>query len=107
MAIIFLGNTPCGLCGEVLKSEDEIVAFTAFLPRGHPLHRYSDGAFHSHCFQEWPDAPEFERLYRDFRNTWESRPRNLTSLEEMEAWGRNAFPSLHPEEDRSEREKEN
>jgi len=99
MALIFWGSTRCRLCERVLYQQDEVVAFAAFLPVGHPLHSYSDCAFHRRCFQEWPDGPEFERLYQRFQDVWASRPRNLTSLEEMEAWGEKAIKPLFTKDD--------
>lgn len=94
MALLFPGKTPCVLCGRVIQNEERAVGFPAFLPKHHRFHRYSDEVFHDQCFQTWPDKFEFERLYQNYRDIWESRPRHFSSLEEVEAWGKEAFKDL-------------
>lgn len=99
MALIFPGKTTCALCQRIIETEDEVIGFPAFLPSEHRFYRYSDAAFHRQCFQEWPDGPEFEHLYQRFRRIWESRPKNLASLEEIDAWGKKAFKDWANDED--------
>ena len=96
MALILSGKTPCGLCGEVMAKDAYIVAFPAFLPQGHELWRFSDGAFHHVCWEREPSRPRFECLYEQYRAIWETRPMGRRTLEEMNAWSREAFKNWPP-----------
>ena len=91
MAIIFKGESECPICQKVIEISDEEVVFPAFLNQTHPLYRYSDEVFHKHCFESSPDRDEVERLYSRFREIWTTRPLDLKTVEEMEAWGKSAF----------------
>lgn len=91
MALIFPGTTACPLCDQVLTEADEIVSFPAFLRRDHELASFSDAAFHRVCFDSHPRAADVSALYARYRAIWDSRPKDLKSLEEMEAWGREAL----------------
>jgi hypothetical protein len=90
MALFFPGKSECGICGKVIEAADALTMFPSFLGRNHPLHRYSDCAFHKSCFEASPDREEVERLYARHRYIWDHRPSNLT-WEEVEAWGKSAF----------------
>lgn len=94
MVAFFPGRTTCALCGAVIPSAEDCIGFPAFLRPDHRLHRYSDAAFHKTCFNEWPDREPFEEVYRRYRQIWDNRPRNLKTLDEIEAWGREAFKNL-------------
>ena len=69
----------------------EIVAFPAFLPSGHKFGNFSDAAFHASCFRNMSSSDEVKELYRRYREIWESRPKNLKTLEEIADWGKKAF----------------
>lgn len=62
MALIFLGSTPCAVCGQTLLEGDDIRGLPAFAPVGHPLYLYSDAGFHAACFEAWPEREEALRL---------------------------------------------
>lgn len=91
MALLIRGKTKCLLCGSTIADEDDVVAFPAFLGASHRLARFSDGAFHKHCFSECAEQREVESLYRRYREIWENRPASLMSAAEIEAWGKEAF----------------
>ena len=91
MALVIPGKSVCHLCGAVLQEHDEVEAFPAFLPPSHELGDFSDAVFHSKCFEADPRAQDVRALYRRYREIWDSRPRDLKTLEEIEAWGRQAF----------------
>jgi len=74
----------------LLKGE-EYVGFPAFIPAGHALHRFSEGLFHKSCFETWSEKEEYSKLYDRFREIWASRPKNLETPEEIDAWGKEAF----------------
>lgn len=94
MSLFFPGSSRCGICGEVMASGDDVVAFPAFLPRRHPLWRFSDRAFHRSCFVGHADGGAVQRLYERFLAIMDSRPKGLKSLEEINDWGRDAFKEL-------------
>lgn len=97
MALIFPGKTTCSLCGEIVRNEDDVIGFPAFIPKTHRLHQFSEGVFHKTCFQSWEDKEEFESLYNRHQAIWESRPKNLKTLEEIDAWGKKAFEEIFKE----------
>lgn len=97
MGIFFLGSTKCCICGNPIQEARDLVGFPAFLKPGHRFHPYSDGAFHSRCFLEWPERVEFEGLYKRFREIWDTRPEGPISIPEMNAWGQEAFKEFDKE----------
>ena len=97
MAIVFIGTTPCGICGAPLCEGEDYIGFPAFLPKTHRLWKYSDGAFHSKCFADDPNSVEVQSLYQQFRSMWEKCPRELKTSEEREAWGKRAFADFAKE----------
>ena len=93
MALLLNGMTVCGICGKPIHDED-CVAFPAFLPEAHPLWKYSDGVFHAACFGEDPLRESVQKVYAEWRAIWDSRPRNLRTDEEREAWAKAAFANF-------------
>jgi hypothetical protein len=91
MALIFHGKSACQLCGGVLAENDDLVAFPAFLPAAHGLFPFSDAAFHRTCFERDPRAAGVDALYARWRSICDSRPMDLKSVEEMDAWAVDAF----------------
>ncbi len=63
MALIILDSTKCSLCKKVLKTEDTIVSWSAFLMPDHKFWKYSDSGMHKSCFENWKHKKEFEYLY--------------------------------------------
>ena len=60
MALIFLGKTPCALCGKVLETGEDLVSTSHFIgDQKDPLYRYSDAAMHRPCFLGWPQRAAF------------------------------------------------
>ena len=88
------GKTTCPLCGKTIEDGQVVAAFPAFLPSGHPLAIFSDGVFHKACLHEDARSEAVERLYRRYREIWDSRPKDLKTVEDVEAWGREAFKDL-------------
>ena len=58
MAVILLGKSSCGLCGNLLLDSETIVALPAIADAKHPLFAYFDRGFHSACFQAWEHRDE-------------------------------------------------
>ncbi len=94
MALIVRGKTTCGICKKVLQEYEDVVSFPAFLPSAHDLSSFSDAAFHAVCLKGHPRGGDVERLYARYREIWDSRPTDLKTLEEVEAWGREAFKNF-------------
>jgi hypothetical protein len=91
MAIFISGKTICPICDRVIRQDEEKVAFSAFLPKSHKWHKFSDGVFHKSCFERWPEYKEFYKLYDRFKEIWSSRPKDLKSPEEIDDWVNEAF----------------
>ena len=94
MAVIILGKTLCSLCGKPILAGEDTVGFPAFLPPTHELASFSDGVFHETCFHSDPRAQRVVDIYARYRAIWDSRPKHLQSLAEIEAWGREAFKNF-------------
>ena len=58
MALILLGKSSCGLCGNLLLDSETIVALLAIADATHPLFAYFDWGFHRACFQAWEHRDE-------------------------------------------------
>jgi hypothetical protein len=97
MALVFIGKTPCGVCGAPIRKGEDYVGFPAFLPKTHRLWKYSDGAFHSKCFADDPNSGEVQSLYLQVLSIWVKRPTDLKTDEEREAWGKRAFADFAKE----------
>jgi hypothetical protein len=95
MALILEGKTLCGICGKPITSVSDAIGFPAFLPPGHRLSRFSDGAFHAKCFDECVEREAVLNVLEKYRQIWQSRPANVKSLAEIEAWGKEAFRDLY------------
>lgn len=91
MTLLIRGRTVCPLCDKVILRDDKVVGFPAFLGQSHPMARFSDAAFHAECFAASGDKDAVETLFRRYREIWDSRPRNLRTRAEIEAWGKEAF----------------
>ena len=74
-----------------MRDGEDLIAFPAFLQRTHDLYIFSDAAMHMSCFEQHPECREVERLYKKFQAIWVSRPRDLESPEQIEAWGKKTF----------------
>ncbi|CAN5679998.1 hypothetical protein BH11MYX4_BH11MYX4_50230 [soil metagenome] len=94
MALILPGKTPCMLCNNPIQSSEDVVAFPAFLPRKHELSLFSDAPFHRACFEADPRSAQVNEVYGRYRAIWESRPTHLKKMEDIEAWGREAFKNF-------------
>jgi hypothetical protein len=94
MALLIRGKTKCPLCGDTIEHDQEVAAFPAFLPSGHPLGTFSDAALHKTCFQQDARSEAVGQLYHRYREIWDSRPKDLKTVEEIEAWGREAFTNF-------------
>jgi len=63
-ALVFLGKTPCSLCGAVLEPGEDVVATTHFIAdEADPLWKYSDAGLHRRCFLNWPHRVAFVEKY--------------------------------------------
>jgi len=91
MVLFCPGKTECSICGKTIDDVHDLVGFPAFIGPNHPLHEYSDSAFHKNCFEQWTQKDELQSLYERYRQIWDSRPDGLKSLEEINEWGKEAF----------------
>jgi hypothetical protein len=91
MALFFPGTTSCLLCTKTIERTHTVVLFPAFLGNKHPLHLFSDGAFHEACFVNDPRSNEVKSVYSAFKNVWATRPKVPVDSLEAKAWGREAF----------------
>jgi len=94
MAVLIEGKTTCGICCKVIDRAADAIAFPAFLSRSHRLAKFSDAAFHAACFASCAERDEVESVFKRYQEIWESRPKELRTLAEIEAWGKEAFRDL-------------
>lgn len=97
MALVIDEKTPCPICGEPIRNAAEATGFPAFLHARHRLAKFSDAVFHKNCFAGCPERAEVEALFSRYRQIWDSRPKNLTSAAEINAWGQTAFREFSDE----------
>jgi hypothetical protein len=64
MALIIIGQSSCSICHEVLKENDDLIAWQAFLKKAHKFWQFSDTGMHKLCFEDWKHRVEFEKLYK-------------------------------------------
>lgn len=68
MALVVLGTTTCGVCGELLLKGEDIASFPPFVTNeADPLHVFNDRAFHKHCFAADPRAAAAQRRFDELR----------------------------------------
>jgi len=96
MVMIILGKSKCPLCNQILEKNDPVTAFPAFLPYDHKFGRFSDAAFHTTCFDKDPDSNDVDNMLYVWKKIMEGRPRNLKTVEEIEAWSKDAFQDWPP-----------
>jgi hypothetical protein len=96
MALIILGKSKCPLCSEVMKQGEELKAFPAFLPYDHRFGRFSDAAFHKVCFEKDSDASDVDDMLYVWQKIMDGRPKDLKTIEEMDAWAKEAFQDWPP-----------
>jgi hypothetical protein len=96
MALIIYGKTICQMCNKTLEKNDELKAYPAFLPYDHRFGKFSDAAFHKACAEADPDFQGVEDMFFVYKKIMDSRPRDLKSIEEIEAWGKEAFQDWPP-----------
>jgi hypothetical protein len=79
-----------------MESDDKITGFPAIIPRDHPLGKYSDAAFHAACWDKCPDKEWMEEIHYLWNLIYNSRPKNLKTIEEIDAWTKEAFQDWPP-----------
>ena len=67
MALIFLGQTKCSICGEVLQEGEDIVATSHFIAdSSYDLWGFSDAPMDWDCYAKWEHQRRFAFLYFEF-----------------------------------------
>jgi len=74
MAFWVPGKTLCGICGQVVQTDDDAVVYPSFVPPAHPLHRFSDGVFYRWCLEADADGQDVIELYRRYNQHLKARP---------------------------------
>lgn len=96
MAMIILGKSSCPMCNKTLENNDELKAYPAFLPFDHRFGKFSDAVFHKTCAEADPDFQSVEDMLFVYKKIMGGRPRDLKTVEEMEAWSKEAFQDWPP-----------
>jgi hypothetical protein len=77
MALIFIGFSPCALCGQTLQEGEDITGLPPSTKKDHPLYPFFDSGFHLKCFEEWGSREEALAIVKEegeqFRNSPEYR----------------------------------
>ena len=85
MPFLFRGSTIRPLCESVIRDREDVIGFSAFLPRWHRLALASDAVIHGECYAAWPSRTEFEALFARFKQIWHGSPRKM-SIALMNRW---------------------
>lgn len=99
MALIIFGKTKCKLCGLVMKDGDKIAGFPAFLPYDHKYGKFSDASMHESCYLADPGCNTVDNLLAAYNLIWDTCPKGKKSIEEYEAWSKDAFQDWPPKDD--------
>jgi hypothetical protein len=77
------------LCRPILKAEDMITAYPAFLPTDHSLYRFSDAAFHKQCLDVAPEKEALDNAFAEWKE-WLSTllPRRKSIWQRWKDWMR-------------------
>ena len=67
MAMVFIGQTECPICGEVLVVGDKIWSLPPISNTNHPLWKYFDVGLHKSCYENWDKKIEVEQLLQSER----------------------------------------
>ena len=64
MAMIFIGQSTCSICGKILEENQSITGFPPFIEdSNHELFEYSDSGMHEACFMNWRFKTQFINAY--------------------------------------------
>jgi len=75
MAITFINQTVCSLCGKELKSGERIISLPAFVQNTKdPFYQFNDSAFHAECLQNHPLGVKAIKFSNQF--VFSTRPEN-------------------------------
>lgn len=85
MALIFLGKSPCPLCGRLLLEGEPLTALPAITDTTHPLYDYFDAGLHQTCFDQWDSREAAREAVRLNRQRWEASPEYAQQVAE---WGK-------------------
>jgi hypothetical protein len=64
MALIFLGQSKCMICGNILEEGEEVVGLPPISNTAHQLYKYFDSGIHSKCFETWDKKNEVKSLIK-------------------------------------------
>lgn len=68
MAILILGQSTCGICGKVIKTQEESCSFPSFISTKQSRYRkFGGNNFHVNCVRSDADAAEAVKLLNAFR----------------------------------------
>ena len=80
MAQIIQNKTPCAICGNVLKQDDDIIGTSGGpMPPEDPLWQYQDAGMHRACFRDWSLRDDFRERFNTY---WERHCRGMRYMTE-------------------------
>ncbi len=66
---LYIPGMICALCGKPMNAGDDITGFSSFVAnRKDPLFLFSDGVFHTACFQRHPLSDKAQRRWAETRS---------------------------------------
>ncbi|AEW00893.1 hypothetical protein A4D02_13110 [Niastella koreensis] len=72
MALIFLGQSTCALCGQLLMPGEQVKGLPAISNTIHSLYKYFDSGFHLQCFQNRDKKEEALILIKEKKQKFKS-----------------------------------
>jgi hypothetical protein len=64
MALIFLGQSKCTICGNILEEGEDVIGLPAISNTTHPLYEYFDSGLHLKCFENWDKKNKVKDLIK-------------------------------------------
>ena len=71
MALIFLNQSECAICGKTFIEHDDIFGLPPISDTTNPLYWYFDRGFHKHCFELWDKKEEVQGIIQKEREEYE------------------------------------
>ena len=65
MALIFLGQSVCPICGQILKEGEDVIGIGPASDKDSELYPYFDCGYHLDCFTNWEKKDEITRILHE------------------------------------------
>jgi len=72
MALTFIGQSECPICGKIFLKEDDIIGLPLVVNSTHPLFEFFDRGIHKSCFEKWEKKKEVLKIILEEKKKFEN-----------------------------------